>query len=294
MERLGVKRSQVAVLLLPGLVVFGLFTIYPVLKLLYMSFFDWHLGEQASVFTGLANFKEVLTDPQFGTALKNTLLYGLVTIPGQLLIGLVIAVLIQGLNRFQLPYKVGFYLPVIASWVIVSLIFRYLFNNEGYLNYILKDVLRLTDANIKWMSKSSSAFFVIELLGIWKGIGWNMVIFLAALQTVPPELYEAANMDGCGRFKSFLYVTLPSIRNTILFALVMLTIGAFNVFPSVQLITGGGPAFQTEVVLTWMYYKAFGTGNFGYAAALSYIIAMIVTVFTVLQFGLFNTDRKGA
>lgn len=284
---------QITALLLPGLIVFGLFTIYPLVKLLYMSFFDWRIGEQASVFTGLANFGEVIADPFFHTALKNTLLYGLVTIPGQLLIGLAIAVLIQNIPRFQMVYKVGFYLPVIASWVIVSLIFRYLFNNEGYLNYILKDILHLTDTNIRWLNKPSSAFFVIELLGIWKGIGWNMVIFLAALQTVPQELYEAAYIDGCGRFKGFYYITLPSIKNTVLFAVVMLTIGAFNVFPSVKLITEGGPAFQTEVVLTWMYYKAFGTGDFGYAAALSYIVAMIVTGFTVLQFGLFRRERKG-
>lgn len=122
------------------------------------------------------------------------------------------------------------------------------------------------------------------MLGTWKGIGWNMVVFLAALQTVPEELYEAAEIDGAGKVKKFFNVTIPCIKSTILFALVMLTIGGFNVFTSIKMITGGNPAHQTDTVLTWMYYKAFSTGEFGYSAALSFIIAFSLALLAILQF----------
>ena len=122
------------------------------------------------------------------------------------------------------------------------------------------------------------------LLGIWKGVGWNLVVFLAALQSVPAELYEAADVDGCTGWKKFWYITLPSIRPTILFAHVMLTIGGFNVFTSIKMITDGKPMHQTDTVLTWMYYKAFSTGEFGYAAALSFIVAVTLMILAFLQF----------
>jgi len=133
---------------------------------------------------------------------------------------------------------------------------------------------------------------VAMLLGIWKGIGWNMVVFLAALQAVPQELYESASLDGAGAFQKFRYVTLPGIRGTVLFALVMLTIGGFNVYTSTKLITDGKPGHATEVVLTWMYYKAFSTGKFGYSAALSFIIAFILGILAVLEFRLMQNKEQ--
>ena len=134
---------------------------------------------------------------------------------------------------------------------------------------------------------------VAMLLGIWKGIGWNMVVFLAALQAVPQELYESASLDGAGSWQKFRYVTLPGIKGTVLFALVMLTIGGFNVYTSTKLITDGKPGHDTEVLLTWMYYKAFSTGKFGYSAALSFIIALILGILAILEFRLMqNKEQK--
>jgi multiple sugar transport system permease protein len=122
------------------------------------------------------------------------------------------------------------------------------------------------------------------LLGVWKGIGWNMVIFLAALQAVPEQLYEAARIDGANKWQEFFYITLPSIKGTILFALVMLLIGAFNTYTPIEVLTGGNPMHQTEVVLTWMYYKVFNTLNMGYSAALSVVITVIIIILTAVIF----------
>ena len=232
------NRIQLIALLLPGVLVFALFTIYPILKLLYMSFLEWNRDNMFEhSFAGLSNYAAVLGDATFRTAFANTLIYTVVTVPGQMALGLLAAVLINSIPRFRVTFRVVYYLPVITSWVIVSLVFRYIFNTEGMLNYLLTNVLHLSESNIRWLDTRWGGLTVAMMLGIWKGVGWNLVVFLAALQSVPQELYESASMDGCGPFARFFYITLPSIKPTILFALVMLTIGGFNVFTSIKMIS---------------------------------------------------------
>ena len=235
-------------------------------------------------FAGLANYRKVFRDPTFWTVFVNSLVYTAVTVPGQMALGLFIAILLSGIKRFSVTFRVINYLPVVTSWVIASLVFRYIFNTEGLLNYFLWKVLGVTSGNIRWLDTRWSGLTVAMILGIWKGIGWNMVIFLAALQQVPQDLYEAAEIDGCGAWKKFLNVTLPGIRGTVLFVLIELTIGGFNVFTSIKMITGGKPAHQTDTLLTWMYYKAFSTGKFGYAAALSFVMALTLGLLAIVQF----------
>lgn len=293
LTNLNTRGIQVFLLILPGLIVFAMFTIYPLVKMFIMSFFDWKLGlGQTSPFILFDNYKNVIGDPIFKIVMFNTFLYAVITVPIQLVLGLTVAALINSINRFKVTFRVLYYLPVITSWVIVAIVFRYIFQNVGFLNYILCDVLHLFNDNVKWLDGRFSALSITMLLGIWKGIGWNMVVFLAAIQCIPTELYEVAGIDGCDRIKKFFYITIPSIKNTILFALVMLTIGAFNVFTSIKLITDGKPYHQTEVVLTWMYYKAFHDIEFGYAAALSYIVAFTITILTVIQFKYFEKFKN--
>ena len=278
-------KVQFSALLLPGIIVFALFTVYPIIKLLIMSFMQWDLGSVFDKsFAGLENYKAVLSDKTFYVAFVNTLVYTFVTVPGQMILGLIAAVLINSIPRFKVTFRVIYYIPVITSWVIVSLVFRYIFNTEGMLNYLLYNVLHLTSENVPWLNTRWGGMTVAMMLGIWKGVGWNLVVFLAALQSVPTELYEAADMDGSSGLSKFFYITLPSIKPTILFALVMLTIGGFNVFTSIKMITDGKPMHQTETVLTWMYYKAFSTGEFGYAAALSFIVAVVLMILAYFQF----------
>ena len=279
------NRVQLALLLLPGLLIFALFTVYPIIRLLWMSFCNWSFGSMLSQpFIGFANYREVFGDSTFWTVFVNSVVYTLVTVPGQMALGLLTAVLLSGVRRFSVTFRVVNYLPVVTSWVIASLVFRYVFNTEGLLNYFLTHTLGVTTQNVRWLDSRWSGLTVAMILGVWKGVGWNMVVFLAALQQVPADLYEAAEIDGCGAWKKFCSVTLPSIRGTILFALIMLTIGGFNVFTSIKMITGGKPAHQTDTLLTWMYYKAFSTGKFGYAAALSFIMALSLGLLAILQF----------
>ena len=235
-------------------------------------------------FAGLKNYREVFSDSVFRTVFANSIVYTLVTVPGQMIIGLLVALLLNGIKRFSVTFRVINYLPVVTSWVIASLVFRYIFNTEGMLNYFLWKIAGITTSNVRWLDTRWGGLTVAMLLDIWKGIGWNMVIFLAALQQVPQDLYEAAEIDGCGSWKKFISVTLPCIRGTVLFALIELTIGGFNVFTSIKMITGGKPAHQTDTLLTWMYYKAFSTGKFGYAAALSFVMALSLGLLAIVQF----------
>lgn len=286
-------RWQIGLLLLPGVLIFVVFTIYPILKLLLMSFFEWDFKSVTNQqFIGLGNYKEVISDVYFQTAFVNSVVYTLVTVPGQMLLGFLTALFINSVTKFKVSYRVLYYLPVITSWVIASLVFKYVFNTEGLLNYFLVNVVHVTGQNIRWLDSRWGGLTVAMLLGIWKGIGWNMVVFLAALQTVPRDLYEAADVDGAGAVRKLLSVTLPSIRGTILFALVMLTIGGFNVFTSIKMITGGEPAHRTDVVLTWMYYKAFSAGKFGYSAALSFIITIALAGLAAVQFHLMKKENE--
>ena len=288
------SRMQILLLLLPGLLVFGIFTVYPIIRLFWMSFFKWDFGSFLDQeFIALENYRTVLADENFRIAFTNTIVYTLITVPAQMAIGLLVAMLINSINHVKIGFRVAYYLPVITSWVIASLVFKYVFNTEGLLNYFLTNVIHVTSQNVRWLDSRWGGMTVAMLLGIWKGIGWNMVVFLAALQTVPLELYESASLDGAGSLQKFIHITLPGIRGTILFALVMLTIGGFNVYTSTKLITGGKPGHDTEVVLTWMYYKAFSNGKFGYSAALSFIIAIVLAILAVLQFRLMQNKDEG-
>lgn len=172
------QNIQIGFLLLPGILIFGFFTIYPIVKLFITSFFKWDFGSMFDQeFIGFTNYKEVLTDPYFHLAFSNSIVYTLVTVPAQMILGLLIAMLINNINKFSISYRVAYYLPVITSWVIASLVFKYVFNTEGLLNYFLTKVIHLTSGNIHWLDSRWGGMSVAMLLGTWKGIGWNMVVF---------------------------------------------------------------------------------------------------------------------
>ncbi len=280
------------VIFLPGFLFVSVFTFYPMVKIVVMSFFDWKIGyNQISPFVGLKNYIDVLSDETALLSIVNTFAYALVTVPLQIVIGLGVAMLIHGIVKGSVGFRLGYYLPVISSWVVVALLFRYIFSNSGLLNYFLVDILRIADEPIGWLSVRWSALFAAMMLGVWKGVGWNMVVFLAALQAVPKDQYEAADIDGANRIQKFFKITLPNIRGTMLFVIIMLSIGAFNTYTPITVLTGGNPAHQTEVVLTWMYFKTFNALKMGYSAAFSVIVAIIIILITITLFKISKWKR---
>ena len=277
----------------PGAILFSVMIVYPIVQAVEMSFFDWKIiGSATSEFLGLGNYIRAFQDEHFWLSLSNSGIYMLFTVPPQIVLGLAVALLLKKKSPTQPLFRVLFYLPVVTSWVVVSLLFKYLFADSGLINFTLGDFLHLTSGDTSWLAGRWTALAAICALGVWKGIGWAMMIFLAGLQGVPQELEEAATVDGANRWQRFLAVTLPAIWPAMLFVVVMLVIGGFNVFTSVLLMTGGGPAGQTDVVLTYMYQQAFSFLDFGYGSALSVILTLIVFVVAVIQLRLFR-DRSG-
>ncbi|MEA4906958.1 MAG: sugar ABC transporter permease [Chloroflexi bacterium] len=268
-----------ALFLLPGMLVLFLWLVYPMLSALNISLRDWSImPTQPSPFVGLQNYAHAFQDANFWLALKNTAVYALVTVVGQLLLGLVVALMLEEVTHGRVVLRTLYYLPVVTSWVVVSLLFKYLFNSSpaGLINYIFVHVIPLLPEPVSWLTEAGTAFVAIDALGIWKGVGFAMVIYLAALQSIPAELYQVAAIDGAGYFQRLGRITLPLIFPTTMMVIVMLTIGAFQAYIPVALITQGGPLHRTEFVISYMYAQAFQNLDFGYSSALAYILAAIV------------------
>lgn len=276
--------------ILPGMALFGLWTLYPLLDAFVMSFFNWIPNpNMQSTFLGLQNYAQVLTDPIFWQAFRNVLLYTLVTVVGQIVLGLAVALLLNRKLFARGLFRVLYYLPVVTSWVVVSLVFAYLFSsNNGPVDWFLGDVLHLIPDTQSWLGSTTLALPTLMILGIWKGVGWNMVMFLAALQSIPAELYEAARVDGANRWTLFRTITLPLLRPAITFAIVILTMGGFGSFIPMYVLTGGGPLHSTETLLTYAFINAFSSFDFGYAAAITYIFAVVVFLLALIQIRLMN------
>lgn len=280
--------------LAPGFLLFALVILYPITRAFQISLYEWSIAPgAASEFLGLHNYVRALHDPVFWRALTNTGFYMALTVPTQIVLGLAAAVLLDAKMPARGLFRTLYYLPVITSWVVVSLLFRYLFMTDGgFVNWVLHDTLHLMNHDVAWLGGRWTAMIAIGVLGIWKGVGWSMVIFLAALQGVPRELYEAAAVDGAGRWRRFLSVALPALVPVVGFVTIMLVIGGFNVFISVFLITGGGPLDQTQVLLTYMYRQAFTFLDFGYGSAISFMLTLVVLVLSLAQLRLFRRREE--
>lgn len=277
--------------LLPGFILFALFIFGPLMYSLRISFFDWNIiRPERSQWVGWENYTRAFADPVFRRAILNTLVYTVITVSGQLFFGTFVAVLLNQNIGGRTFFRVAYYLPVITSWVIVSLLFEYMFSGQGGLiNYLLRDLLHLTTENIRWLAHPILAFVPIDLLGIWKGVGWTAIIVLAGLQAIPLHLYEAAEVDGAGKTTSFFKITLPLLRPTLVFLLVVLTIGGMNAYISNLLLTdGGNPMDQTHFILTYMYERTFTNLEFGYGAAISTMLTLFIFVYSILQIKLLN------
>ncbi len=285
------SRLTAYLFLAPGFLLFLALIIYPMIKAFQMSFYDWNVvAGSTSKFIGLDNYRTAIHDPVFWRAAANSAVYMAFTVPPQIVLGLLVATMLNNKAPARALFRVLFYLPVVTSWVVVSLLFQYLFADSGLVNWMLHDVTHVTGHNVSWLSSRWTGMAAISALGVWKGVGWSMMIFLAALQGVSKELLESAEVDGAGPWQRFRAVTLPTIWPAAVFVTVMLVIGGFNVFTSVILMTNGGPGDATQVLLTYMYAQAFTNLNFGYGASIAVLLTVGVFTLSVIQLRVFRTD----
>ena len=272
--------------ILPGILLYSVFVVGPMFYSLSMSFFEWNLASPGdSVWLGLGNYRRALGDPIFRRAVGNTVIYSLVTVPVQIILGIIVAILLNQKIRGTNLFRVLFYLPVITNWVIVGVFFKYLFNGQaGFINHLLKNTLGIIDHNILWLADTRLALVPVHLVEIWKGVGWCAVIYLAALQGIPRSIQEAAKVDGAGVLVRFFRITLPLMGATTLFLVVVRTIGTLNGYVSNTVITNGGqPLDRSHFVLTLMYKAAFKNLDFGYGAAISYVLAVFILLVSLVE-----------
>jgi multiple sugar transport system permease protein len=233
-------------------------------------------------FIGLNNYLNVIVDPVFPQVVLNSAYYTVAYVPANLVLGLLLASLanrsVRGITFFRSVY----FLPVVTSGVAVSLMFTWLFNSQfGPINEILYTVLGIQGPG--WLTSTEWAMPTIAIVAVWKGLGYTMVLFLAGLQDVPGEVYEAGRIDGAGSFALFRSITLPLLTPTIFFVLIISIISSFQVFDFVFVMTQGGPANSTTTLAYWIYENAFQWFHLGYASAIAFVLFGIVLVFTLIQ-----------
>jgi multiple sugar transport system permease protein len=271
-------------LLVPAAVLYLVFVVYPIYRQFDISFYTWHIFPGVrNPFVGWANYIKIFHDPEIRTAAFNTLLFLVITVPLQMALGLFAAALVTD----RLPGR-GFlraliFIPVITSWVVVSYIFAYIFADQGGLANEIISLFAGHTVHIDWLAQTWTGNAVIWIVSIWKGIGWSFILFLAALDGVDRTLVESSRVDGAKESRVWRHVVIPSIRPTIMFVLVLLIIGASQVFTQIYVLTNGGPYASTQVLLTYAYQQAFSFFNFSYAAAVASLTAIVVLALCVVQ-----------
>jgi multiple sugar transport system permease protein len=263
---------------------YAVFIVYPIYRQFDISFFNWHIFPGAnSPFVGWSNYSRIFHDPEVRTAAFNTLLFVVITVPIQMVLGLGAAALLTDRLPGRGFWRALIFIPVITSWVVVSYIFAYIFADQGGLANEILSIFAGHTVHIDWLAQTWTGNAVIWILSIWKGVGWSFIMFLAALDGVPRTLVEASRVDGAKEPRVWRHVVLPNIRPTIMVVLVLLVIGASQVFTQVYLTTGGGPYESTQVLLSYAYLQAFTYLNFSYAAAIASIMAVIVLFLSIFQ-----------
>ena len=277
----------------PFVILFGIFLALPILAAFLMSFTSFGIRDIqnpiGASFVGLDNYAKLLSDAKFWKSLGNTAYFVVVGVPLTLGLGLVIAnALSRGITRFRTAFRVGYYLPVITSIVAIAVVWRFLLNPDvGLINMLLK-TFGITGPD--WLASPVLAMPSIIAMAVWRNVGFAMVVFVAGMQAIPAMLYEAAAIDGAGRWLAFRYVTLPMLRPTILFMLVITTIGYLQLFEEPFVMTGGGPLDATLSVTMYMYQQGFPFFHQGYASAIAYVLFVIVAAVAFLQFRFLRTD----
>ena len=270
------------ILVLPFFIFFAVFILIPVFNILRYSFTKYDLFGDP-VFVGLHNFRFMLNDPVFLQSLRNTIVYTTFTVIPVLILGFIIANLLN--NRSigaKRTLRVLFYMPYVPSMVSMAVVWMWVYDPiTGIFNHLLT-AINLTPQS--WLSDPDLALPSIIAVSIWQQIGYAMVIYLAGLQMVPYSMYEAADIEGAGPLRKIVSITIPMVKETTFFLVVVLIIRSFNVFGQVNVMTSGGPLNRTTTIIHQVYLRAFSDFRFGYASSMSFIVLLIVGLITILNF----------
>jgi multiple sugar transport system permease protein len=270
--------------LLPSLIGFLIFKLYPILFSLFLAFCEWDLvsGFSNIKFIGLDNFKNMANDDYFISSIRNTFVYVLSVVPIEIVLAMIIAVILEKAVYFKGFFRLVYFMPYISNIVAVSVVWMALYHpSQGPINQLLMAI------GIKnpplWLASSKWAMLALIIMSVWLGIGYCIVIYMAGLQGVPDEIYEAAKIDGANAIERFRYITLPYLSPTTFFLLIVRLIATFQVFGPINIMTEGGPGRATTVLVYHIYRTAFRFYQVGYASAVAFVLFLIILALTLVQ-----------
>ena len=269
--------------LAPGMLLFSIFTLFALAFTIYLTFHEWEIISPDKPYVGLQNYKDMIHDEKFRHGVINTFYFAGAVVPLQMLFGLGIALLLNTGLRGRVVLRTLYYLPCVTPFVVSAIVWKWFYNGDfGIFNfYLLKT--GLIDAPLSFLSDENLAMPSVIVMSIWGGIGFTMVVYLAGLQAIPEELYEAAKVDGAGPWARLRHITIPMLRPTTLFLAVVGIIFAFQQFTQIFVMTHGGPVDKTTTMLYYVYQAAFVYYDMGYASTLAFALFLMLVVFTVLQ-----------
>ncbi len=272
------------ILILPTVLGLLIFTLGPILASLYFSFTNWNLLS-APKWRGLDNYIELFTkDPLFWTTLKNTAYYVLGTVPTGTILALLLAIALNQKIKGLAIFRTIYFIPVVSSVVAISVLWSFLYQADfGLINQALR---ALGFKGVGWLSSPTWAMPAVIIMSIWHGLGYNIVIFIAGLQSIPQDYYEAARIDGANAWQNFHHITLPLISPVTFFVITLSLIASFQVFEQAYVMTQGGPVNATKTIVYYLYQNGFMNFHMGYASAIAYILFLIIVVLTLFQFSL--------
>ncbi|MGN9907853.1 carbohydrate ABC transporter permease [Phytohabitans sp. LJ34] len=272
----------------PSLLLIGVFIAEPIVRSGWMSLHDWTVGETTHTWVGLGNYRELLTDERFHNSLRVTGLYTVVVTAGQVLGGLALALWLRRTTWLTSLLRSAFFFPTIASFAVVGVVWKFLLDPQvGLVDGWLAAVGVVGPG---WLTDTNLALPAVMAVGIWKGVGFSMIVLLAALQGVPHALVEAATLDGAGRWQRLRAVILPELRPALLFTTVISTVTSLQLFDLVYVMTGGGPLFHTESIVAYLYQRGFVEFRLGYASAIAWVLFLLILAVSLVQLRIARRD----
>lgn len=265
----------------PSLILIAVFIAEPILQSGWMSLHDWTVGEATHKFVGFANYTKLYTDSRFWNALRVTIVYTVAVSVGQVVLGLALASRLRRTTWYSALLRTAYFFPFIASLVVVGIIWKFLLDPQVGLVDAWLTGLGISPP--EWLQSTSLALPTVIAVGIWKNVGFTMIVLLAGMQQVPADHYEAATLDGAGVWGRFRYVTLPALRPALLFTTLIATVTGLQLFDLVFSMTSGGPVFHTESVVMYLYQRGFVEFRMGYASAIAWVLFVIILAISALQ-----------
>ncbi len=276
--------------LLPALAFMGVFLFYPIVDVFRLSFTDYNMITEAN-FTGLENYRTLFNDPLFWKTLKNSFIYLIGVVPVLVIAPIFLAILVNHKLAGIKWFRAAYYIPVVTSMVVVGIMWKWLYQGNGILNYILQS-LGIINNQINWLTDPQIALFAVMAVTVWKGLGYYMVIYLSGLQSIPQELYEVSDIDGASWWQKQIHVTIPLLKPSIMLVSILSSIAAMKVFTEVYVMTKGGPLNSSKTLVYYIYEEAFENLTLGYAAAMGFVLFIVIFILSFFNIKLMDQSSS--